>query len=65
MSIDAAGTMAGLFGAWALAASGVAFILYRRLKALQQQQQHQEPKQNAALAAIRRAFAAASSATAP
>ena len=44
MSIDAAGTMAGLFGAWALAASGAAFILYRRLQALQQQQQHQEPK---------------------
>ena len=65
MSIDAAGTMAGLFGAWGLAATAVAVIFWRRLQALQQQQQHQEPKQNAALAAIRRAFAAASSATAP
>ena len=62
MSIDAAGTLAGLFGVWAIVASGAAFYLYRRLQALQQQQQ--EPKHRAALAAIRRAFTA-SAATAP
>ena len=64
MSIDAAGTLAGLFGVWAIVASGAAFYLYRRLQALQQQQQQQEPKQRATLAAIRRAFTA-SAATAP
>ena len=65
MSIDAAGTLAGLFGAWGIAATAVAVIFYSRLQNLQQQQQDHEPKQNAALAAIRRAYAAASSATAP
>ena len=65
MSIDAAGSLAGLFGIWALAASGAAFILYRRLQGLQKQHQQQEPKQRAALAAIRRAFTAVSSANAP
>ena len=64
MSIDAAGTLAGLFGVWAIVASGAAFYLYRRLQALQQQHQQQEPKHRAALAAIRRAFTA-SAATAP
>ena len=65
MSIDAAGTLAGLFGAWGLAATAIAVVFYRRLQGLQQQHQQQEPKQRAALAAIRRAFTAASSATAP
>ena len=65
MSIDAAGTLAGLFGAWGLAATAVAIVFYRRLQGLQQQHQQQEPKQRAALAAIQRAFTAASSATAP
>ena len=65
MIIDAAGSLAGLFGVWALAASGVAFILYRRLQGFQQQQQQQEPKHRAALAAISRAFTAASSGNAP
>ena len=65
MSIDAAGTLAGLFGAWGLAATAVAIVFYRRLQGLQQQQQQHEPKQRAALAAIRRAFTAASSGSAP
>ena len=64
MSIDAAGTLAGLFGAWAIAATAMVVVFYRRLQALQQHHQQQEPKQRAALAAIRRAFTAASSGSA-
>ena len=64
MSIDAAGTLAGIFGAWALAATAMVVVLYRRLQGLQQQVQTQEPKHRAALAAIRRAFTA-SAGTAP
>ena len=64
MSIDAAGTLAGLFGVWALAASALVVVFYRRLQALQQQHEQQQPKHRADLAAIRRAFTA-SAATAP
>ena len=58
MSIDAAGTLAGLFGVWALAASALVVVFYRRLQALQQQHEQQQPKHRAALAAIQRAFTA-------
>ena len=52
MSIDAAGSLAGIFAAWALAATAMVIVLYKRLQGLQQQVQTQEPKHRAALAAI-------------